>query len=396
MDILFVCQEIPSYWNSSTNRTYYFLKYNKKYRNNITLITYKNNKTYSEENLQKYAEIITIEHPSKLRTIIDTCLDCIIEKKIRFPFTTYSLDLEKKLKKIIREKKFDLIYFDTPMIYYASKLNINVPIILNIIDPKTYSLYQIYLKEKRFINKVKLILNYYDYRFFYIPKYKDFNAYLFVSPIHKRLIESFIPISRKKICIPQGVDIESFQPILIDEDPQRLVFIGTMDYFPNEHAILFFYKKIFPLIKQQIPQIKLYVVGRNPSKEILKMRSKNVSVTGFVQDIRPFIAKACVVIVPIITDDGGFKIKVLEAMALGKPVVSTSIGAKGLDVTKGVNIIIADTPEEFANSVITLMKDKQLRQEIGKNARYLIIHKYSWEKLTDMLNVALHKIAKVN
>lgn len=181
----------------------------------------------------------------------------------------------------------------------------------------------------------------------------------------------------------------------IEEELQSLIFTGSMSYPPNVHAVLFFFEMIYPLIKQQIPEVKFYVVGNNPSKGILRLRSSDIIITGFVEDIRPYIAKASVVIVPIISDDGGFKIKVLEAMAMGKPIVSTSLGAKGIDVSDGENIIIAGNPKEFADRVIELLNNEQQRKRIGANARRLIEEKYSWEKMTDMLNDAFQEIAGV-
>ena len=143
-----------------------------------------------------------------------------------------------------------------------------------------------------------------------------------------------------------------------------------------------------------MPIIAKIQVGSNPSTEILRLRSRDIIITGFVEDIRPYIAKASVVIVPIVTDDGGFKIKVLEAMAMGKPIVSTSFGAKGLNVTPEENIIIADDPEEFARRVIELLNDEELREKIGANARKLMEEEYTWGKMTDMLNDVFQRVAR--
>jgi len=186
-------------------------------------------------------------------------------------------------------------------------------------------------------------------------------------------------ISPAKITtIPTGVDVDYFQPIG-GEDLDSLVFTGSMDWMPNEDGILYFVDKILPLIREQRPSAKLWVVGRKPGKKIkaLAASDSGIQVTGRVEDIRPYIAKGSVYVVPLRVG-GGTRLKIFEAMAMGKAVVSTTVGAEGLPVTHGSDILLADEPQQFAKKVCRLLSSPEDRTRIGDAARRLVEEKYGW------------------
>lgn len=182
--------------------------------------------------------------------------------------------------------------------------------------------------------------------------------------------------------IDTGVDVNYFQPMPVDETPNSLVFTGSMDWLPNEDAILYFVDAIFPLIKRQCPEVSLEVVGRSPSRKLqaLAAKEKGLRLTGWVEDIRPFVARGSVCIVPL-RIGGGTRLKIFEAMAMSKAVVSTTIGAEGLPVQAGENIVLADTPKDFAGAVLSLLRDPNQRNRLGSAARTLVQEKYSWAKV---------------
>src|SRR6202049_2962612 len=197
---------------------------------------------------------------------------------------------------------------------------------------------------------------------------------------------SFAPFvdSGKLTVIPTGVDVDYFQPMPVQEPTNSLVFTGSMDWLPNEDAILYFVDAILPLIKQQFPEVSLEVVGRNPSRKLQASAGgeKSVRLTGWVEDIRPFLARGSVCIVPL-RIGGGTRLKIFEAMAMSKAVVSTSVGAEGLPVRSGENILLADTPKDFAESVISLLRDSRQRQQLGTSARALVQENYSWPMVAE-------------
>jgi polysaccharide biosynthesis protein PslH len=183
----------------------------------------------------------------------------------------------------------------------------------------------------------------------------------------------------KLTVIPTGVDVDYFQPMAAEENANSLIFTGSMDWLPNEDAIFYFVDSILPLIKQQCPLVSLEVVGRSPSGKLqaLAEREKSIRLTGWVEDIRPFMARGSVCIVPL-RIGGGTRLKIFEAMAMGKAIVSTSVGAEGLPVRAGENILLADMPDDFARSVVSLLLNANERKRLGTAARALVQEKYSW------------------
>jgi polysaccharide biosynthesis protein PslH len=184
------------------------------------------------------------------------------------------------------------------------------------------------------------------------------------------------------VTIPTGVDLNYFHPQKISVTPSNLVFVGSMDWLPNEDAILYFVENILPAIKMEIPDISLAVVGRNPSPRLKKRLSdlSEIRLTGWVDDVRPYIAKASIYIVPI-RIGGGTRMKIYEAMAMGKAIISTSIGAEGLAIQEGVNIVLEDDPLEFAHKIIKIERDTILKTRLGKNASAYVKAHCSWSQV---------------
>lgn len=213
---------------------------------------------------------------------------------------------------------------------------------------------------------------------------------LTVSETDRDAFASFLDL-RKLAVIPTGVDVDYFQPMPVDEIANSLVFTGSMDWLPNEDAIVYFVDAILPLIKQQCPEVSLEVVGRSPSRKLqaLAEREKSVRLTGWVEDIRPFVARGAACIVPL-RIGGGTRLKIFEAMAMGKAVISTSVGAEGLPVRSGENILLADAPSDFAGSVISLLRDPKQRQRLGAAARALVQESYSWPRVAEGFARTLH------
>jgi len=212
---------------------------------------------------------------------------------------------------------------------------------------------------------------------------------LTVSETDRDAFASFVEPGKLAV-IPTGVDVDYFHPTPVEETANSLVFTGSMDWLPNEDAILYFVDAVLPLIKKQCPEISLEVVGRSPSRKLqaLAAREGSLRLTGWVEDIRPFVARGSVCIVPL-RIGGGTRLKIFEAMAMSKAVVSTSVGAEGLPVQSGANIIVADTPGDFAQSVVSLLCDPSQRRRLGTSARALVQEKYSWPKVAESFASAL-------
>ncbi len=193
--------------------------------------------------------------------------------------------------------------------------------------------------------------------------------------------------------IPNGVDCAFFSQNLPPPDhpvpsPIRhiasLVFTGTMDFRPNIDAALWFCQEILPRIKKDVFHVHFYIVGKSPVKEVRMLAGPAVTVTGYVSDIRPYIAHSSVYVVPI-RMGSGTKLKVLQAMAMNIPVVSTTTGAEGIDAVPDRDILIADAPDEFARRVVTLLDNAEQRRQLAANARKLVEEKYDWSTILPAL-----------
>jgi sugar transferase (PEP-CTERM/EpsH1 system associated) len=216
---------------------------------------------------------------------------------------------------------------------------------------------------------------------------------LAVSEVDRKFFSQFIEPSKITV-IPTGVDIDFFEPAQSAMEGNILVFTGSMDWIPNDDAIFYFVKMIFPLIQMQIPDTELWIVGRSPSPRLRDLGDhvRGIRVTGRVDDIRPYVRDAAVCIVPL-RIGGGTRLKIFEAMAMGKAVVSTTIGAEGLPVQHGKNILLADQPQDFADNVVSLLKNPLYRENLGRAARYLVEKEHSWDSVASEFENALAKVS---
>ena len=181
--------------------------------------------------------------------------------------------------------------------------------------------------------------------------------------------------------IPTGVDADYYQPGVQEAPGHEIVFTGSMDWLPNVDGITWFAAEVLPLLRRELP-VKVWLVGRQPSPAVLSLAARHpeIEVTGTVDDVRPFIARSRVYIVPL-RIGGGTRMKIFEAMAMGKPVVSTRVGAEGLPVVDGQHLALADDPADFAGRVLALLRDPDRRRALGAAGRKLVAENFSWDEV---------------
>ena len=194
--------------------------------------------------------------------------------------------------------------------------------------------------------------------------------------------------------IPNGVDVTHYQPDFTSEAPTHLIYIGSMDWYPNEDAVAFFADEVLPQIQEKVPNVQFSIVGGNPSARVQRLAERDgVVVTGRVPEIKPYFAEATVFVVPL-RIGSGTRLKILEALAMGKAIVSTSVGAEGLDLKDGEEIFIADEPTVFADAVIRLLTDPSLRRRIGENGRARVEQDYDWRSIGGKLHNLYTQISR--
>ena len=194
--------------------------------------------------------------------------------------------------------------------------------------------------------------------------------------------------------VPTGVDVEYFKPAGIPEVRGRLVFSGAMDWYPNEDGILHFISTTLPLVRRARPDVTVTVIGRSPSERLRKVAAENaVTVTGTVDDVRPHVAEGELYIVPLRVG-GGTRLKIFEALAMGKPVLSTTVGAEGLAVENGRHLMLADGEQAFAAAAVRLLADADRRRALAGEGRRLVEEQYSWRQVTRVFEGYLDQARK--
>jgi glycosyltransferase involved in cell wall biosynthesis len=195
--------------------------------------------------------------------------------------------------------------------------------------------------------------------------------------------------------IENGVDCSFFEPsVTVQPRPNSLIFVGATHYFPNEDGMVFFMDQIFPLVRQVIPEVTLKIVGGRPSETLLAYHSEAVEVTGFVDDVRPYMWDSAVFVVPL-RMGGGTRLKVVEALAAHVPVVSTALGAEGIEVESGRHLLLADEPRAFADAVIRLLKDRDYARQLCESGNRLMKDVMDWDVIGKRWNRLLENTAKI-
>ena len=244
-------------------------------------------------------------------------------------------------------------------------------------------------------DKLKDAINLKGLKKYEFSMYRNADKVLTLTPQGKEELLEICPELDIAV-VPHGVDVEDFSFSELNGEEKSIVFVGNYLHYPNVDAVLYFQREIWPLVKSQLPEVKFYVVGQAPPPEIQSLsQDKAIIVTGRVNDVRPYLKKGRVFICPVRLG-GGFRGKILEAMAIGRPVVSTSLGAEGIPAVHRENIIVADNPEEFTQGILDLMNDDKFFERIRKKARFLVEEKYAWEKGVEIMEGVLEKMMGEN
>ena len=186
--------------------------------------------------------------------------------------------------------------------------------------------------------------------------------------------------------VPNGVDTETFAPTDRPPDTKEVVFVGGTSWFPNKDALEFFSDEVLPELRERTPDVSVSWIGRATTEEIERFSAyPNLTLTGYVDDIRPYVSKAACFIVPIRVG-GGTRIKILDGWAMGKAIVSTTIGCEGLRATHGENILVADSAKEFADAIHSVLRDDETRRSLEAAGRRTVEDIYSWTIIGAHLN----------
>ena len=292
-----------------------------------------------------------------------------------------SRELFEKIREITSRINFDVVEIvDSYMGLYLEALNPEArpKVVLTFIDVLFSKYLRIARLEPTPKRKMRSLLNGKMMRRWEPRFAQRFHHCIAMSESDRNLLHSANPNLKIEI-IPNGVDTKQFQPLPLPGSSQRLLFVGNMTYRPNIDAMIYFCNEVLPLIQREFP-VELWIVGVNPSPELADLEKNGVHITGGVDDLRPYYEQSAVCVVPL-RAGGGTRLKILEAMAFGRPVVSTSIGSEGLDIKHGEHLFIADTPSLFAEYTLRLLKDNKVWQDLTRQARALVVEHYDWDRI---------------
>jgi len=307
----------------------------------------------------------------------------------------HSEKLIQKIRKLLTNVHFDLVMVinsHTALYWELLPPDLRQKSVL-VFENIEFSQYEsIYRIENDPINKMRAWINLQMMRN-WEPRYAGhFNRCITVSENDKDILTRANPDLKVDV-IPNGVDTKIFHPLATPQGRADLLFIGKMSYAPCADAADYFSYAILPLIKREVENTRLWIVGREPPQKVLNLANgDDIQVTGWVQDVLPYYERCAICVVPL-RAGGGTRLKILEAMALGRPVVSTSVGCEGIDVTDGVNILIADYPDDFAEKTVKLLRDENLQRVIAQNARKLVESQYDWDSIARKMMNILHEVA---
>lgn len=395
MRILYLSQRVPFPPNKGDKlRSFNQIKYLSRFHD-ISLVCLADNDSDLEHEsaLRAYCQSVDIVPLSRFCSRFSV-LKAIFTKKPLTQAYFFSKALRRIVENKLRHEIYDLIFvYCSSMAQYVEDVS-NLPKVIDYVDVDSekwaqYALYakfpfrQLYRIEDRRLRRYETVLCNKFQGGFLVSEQEVNDFYHLVTPCN-----TIVPLLN-------GVDLDMFQPSEIPYDPRRIVFTGVMDYFANVETVLFFCREIFPYIKKEIPGVKFYVVGSNPVRELINLAKADpdVVVTGYVDKIQPYVQQSAVFVAPM-RIARGVQNKILEAMAMGVPVVTNTLGFSGVSANAGTEILVEDSPIEFARQVINLINDTEWRKRVSRCARKAVEDRYTWNANLSGFNSVLSEMVE--
>ena len=389
MDILFLTSRAPfPPVGGDRLRAFHFIKaLSRKHR--VTLLCFAGDEAEAEEvqPMSNYVDHLEVVRLDQRRSYLNCLMGLFSRKPLQVHYYR-STAMRKLIRYHLSRRQFDLIFVHLiRMADYINDMN-GLPKIMDLTDAISLNYERSAACEpQRRLTAYNLAQRVERRR---VREYESsmlrrFDCNVLISPVDRDYLAGFTPVDNVRVIGP-GVNLKYFEYYEGGYDPDTIIFHGKMSTFPNQDAVLYFYERIFPLILQHRPAMRLYFVGIEPGPEIQAMQEHpNVTVTGYVPDVRPFIRQAALSICPMRTGAGA-KNKVLESMAMGTPVVATPMGVEGIDLVPGRHALIGNNAAELASLILDLAREPRRRRELARNGRMLIEQKYDWGLVFQQVN----------
>ena len=383
-------------------RSYNLIKETSK-RHNITLLAFNQRNLCSsaddlEEGIHHLRQFCNVIEVMPIETEASTFSKIKLLTKGLLPGRTYTVSwlesqaYKEKLSEVLASEKFDAIHADTislaPYVMHLKGYkkvlnhhNIESLMMLRRAENETNILKKIY-----FFQEGKKLISYER------KACKEFDLNVTCSDLDAERLNNIVSGIRS-MGIPNGVDLDYFSPLDLPIKQKSIVFAGGLSWYPNLDAMTFFLTHVWPKLVQEIPDVSMTIIGRSPPAWMLQLQDKykNLRVTGFVDDVRPYIAEAYLYVCPI-RDGGGTKLKVLDALAMGKLLIANPIACEGISVENMKNVIFAATPDEYISTIKEAFANPELAQALARNAHELIKARYNFKSIGESLSNAFDEI----
>lgn len=393
MKILMLTPYLPyPLWSGGQIRTYNLLK-NLAKKHEITLFSFirdDNENRYKEELLKFCKRVETFK-----RRPAWSLLNIILSGFTPYPFLVsiyYSRSLQKAIARELKSDRYNLIHAET--FYVMPNIpQTSVPVLL-VEQTIEFLVYKHFVETVFLPIRLLLSLDVAKIKFWEEYYWRKAQKVVAMSLADKDVMRQEVSGLDVDI-VPNGVDTEEFSKLKKHKDKQKtILFVGNFKWLQNKEAVILLVEKIFPGIKRKLPDIKLWIVGRYPSAKIRNYQSGSIKVSADIADIKTAYAQSSILLAPIY-GPGGTRYKILEAMASGLPVVTTSRGIEGLDAEDGKDIVVRDDPESLASATIEVLTKKNLSEKLGRCGKQLVNSYYGWASISEKLDALYEEVGNI-
>jgi glycosyltransferase involved in cell wall biosynthesis len=361
-------------------------------RHDVTLLTY--GTSADRENVAELeqqsltVEIVAREAPTRLARRKDQ-LASLVSRTPFEPYTTHSREMQDAIDRLFASGPFDVVQLESTLVW-PFRFPEGTPLVLDEhnVDYETYARMREGTSSplrKAFYKVEEARVRRYEQQ-----AWRHAAGCVLTSAREEEMVNEAAPGTPTAV-VPNGVDTEYFRPGTREVQPRTLVFNGVLDYRPNLDAALFLVDEVLPIVQTSHPETRVVIVGRGGPDELGLFRRPNVEATGEVPDVRPYLGQAELVVVPILAGSGT-RFKVVEGLAMEKPMVSTAVGSEGIGVEDGQHLLVADTAADFAAGIVQLFEDPTLARSLGHAGRGFVEREYSWNRAGQRLQALYDEV----
>jgi len=361
-------------------------------RHDVTVLTYgtsadrANVSQLEQENLA--VEIVARETPSRAARRKDQLASLVTRTPFE-PYTTYSREMQDAIDRLVANRPFDVVQLESTLVWpFRFPSATRIVLDEHNVDYETYARMREGTRSplrKAFYKVEEARVHRYEQE-----AWRRASGCVLTSAREEAMVNEAAPETPTAV-VPNGVDTEYFRPGSSAVQPRTLVFNGVLDYRPNLDAALFLVEEVLPLVQSTHPDTRVAIVGRGGPDELSVFRRPHVEATGEVPDVRPYLEQAELVVVPILAGSGT-RFKVVEGLAMEKPMVSTAVGCEGIGVENGRHLLVADTAEAFAAATVKLFDDPALAGSLGRDGRLFVEQEYSWDRAGERLQALYDEV----